>query len=251
MIVSWNVNKKIDALRHAIGYIDEEKSDDILLVSEVTPKMIKDISGELSKKSLALKISNQKANSYVAAIFKEDVYFDDSNLVSTAFEDFRNQIFVVHNNDMYIIGAHPPVIGVSLSSGTNFWDSLIELRRIMPKDIPAICVGDFNTYIPGTVNKRMMYRFMAEGFVDFWIEKGNVHNAEVFPEATTYVYVNRGKKHNERLDYVLVTGKDFDKLNKKYDMTVDHTVRVNGLSDHSAIILKEKTPETKKTGELK
>lgn len=62
---------------------------------------------------------------------------------------------------------------------------------------------------------------MSEGLIDVWIEKGNPHTKETF-EGT-------------RIDYVLMTGKDF--CNSKYEITIDDTIRKQGYSDHSAIIM--------------
>lgn len=192
------------------------------------------------------------ADFYTAAVCKKGAYTLDESFAAVAFEEYRNRVIVLHKTavrDMYIIGVHIPLNGNSGFSATNYWDSLIELRRIMPKDKPVICMGDLNTCEPGHYSKSRLYEFMSKGFVDFWTEKGYGHNAEAFPEAATYVQVDKktGKKTNERLDYVLVTGKDFAKLNIRYDIYTDssvlfidpvtHKERQDGLSDHSAIML--------------
>ena len=97
-------------------------------------------------------------------------------------------------------------------------------------------MGDFNTYETGRINKRRMYELMSYGLVDFWLEKGESNKRATFNAGT-------------RIDYVLVKDIDYSALAERYDMEID--VGNDPLSDHSAIILKEKTPETKKTGELK
>ena len=195
-------------------------------------------------------VSSPNAYSQTVAICKQGQYVHDETYLKyiiSKFPDYRNKIVTVHKNKdpkFRVVGVHIPD---QYSGGSVFYDSLINLHRKMPEDIPIFYVGDYNTFNANTFNKRKMYALMAEGLVDFWLEKGNVHNTEIFPEATTFVYVDKKKiKHNERLDYALVTGKDFKELNNKYEMTVDPFVRLNGLSDHSAIILKERTPETKK-----
>jgi endonuclease/exonuclease/phosphatase family metal-dependent hydrolase len=119
-----------------------------------------------------------------------------------------------------------PSNGHSDYAATSCWDSLISLYKNFPKELPVICVGDFNTYTAGRINKRRMYEFMSYGLVDFWLEKGKSHNTDTFNAGT-------------RIDYALVTDKDYSALAKKYDMEVDDSTRtgVEPLSDHSAIII--------------
>ncbi|EXM40134.1 hypothetical protein RASY3_06245 [Ruminococcus albus SY3] len=285
MITSWNVNEFCGGEKAAINCSDVKDrlsnqkqlnvffeqlmkylvdDNDVLLLHEFPYKRI-DGYEEFQKAFLSFLKENElepicplySGSSYfrsIAVVFKKsasyELCYDD--VVKLEFGSYRNRVIALRKKSEpteIIVGVHIPI-----SKSIDYWNSLILTHRKIMKNNPEyrfIYIGDMNTYKDGTVNKMKLTEFMDEGLKDFWLESGHSHNAEVYPDATTYVYVNRGKKHNERLDYVLVTGKDFDKLNKKYDMTVDHTVRVNGLSDHSAIILKEKTPETKKTGELK
>jgi hypothetical protein len=242
------------------SYLQNE--DDVLILQEV-PNMFFDNDSKRFKGicSARIKLKNHCDSKKIvmlfpvyarfsyartAVLFNKGQYIYDENYknnIVSAFPKYRNKIVAVHpaiDPDFRVVGMHIP------AGCSKFYDSLIALHRDMTEDIPTVYIGDLNTYHSETVNKRKLTEFMGEGLKDFWLESGHKHDAEDYPDATTYVH----NGINERLDYALVTVKGIDKLNNKYEMTVDHSVRINGLSDHSAIILKEKTPETKKTGEL-
>ena len=289
MITSWNVNgffgishytefqlkkgdseevkiqKKIAGNKHQKEILEKLKNQieqymencDLLLLSEIPHKDYEELYNDFREfcndKNWKFidNLYSGSANIETVAICKEDADYErcyDDDVVKMEFGSYRNRVIALRKKSEpteIIVGVHIPI-----NKSIDYWNSLILTHRKIMKNNPEyrfIYIGDMNTYKDGTVNKMKLTEFMDEGLKDFWLESGHKHDAEAYPDATTYVH----NGINERLDYVLVTGKDFDKLNKKYDMTVDHTVRVNGLSDHSAIILKEKTPETKKTGELK
>ncbi|MCR5021671.1 endonuclease/exonuclease/phosphatase family protein [Ruminococcus sp.] len=263
MITSWNVNEfcggeeaainisykekcniwKVNSSRYIekiISYLNNK--DDIVFINEF--KGVKSIVNTLENRyeMASYPIGNNKF--VTAAIFSKGAYkLYGEKILDEEFGSFRNRVIAVQRKDdptQIIFGIHIPTYDpTDKHTSIELWNSIIRVHRRLHEDNRSVIyIGDINTYIPGTVNKSKLYEFMSEGLVDFWIETGHDHNEHT-------------SNFNTRIDYALVTGKDFDKLNKKYDMTVDHTVRVNGLSDHSAIILKERTPETKKTGELK
>lgn len=180
---------------------------------------------------------------YTVAIFKKDSYtysdYYKDNLkytFKTPGGGYQNRVIGLiskEKTDEIIVGVHSKL---SEHECALYFDSLIRLHQKMPCDKSIIYLGDFNAFTPGRNNKRKLYEFMSEGLVDFWLENGKSNS-----DTTT--------NYDTRVDYVLVTDKDFNNLNKKYEMFIDDSVRLNGLSDHSAIILKERTPETKKTGD--
>lgn len=263
MIISWNVNKNASVAKYAINkYLPMpiknqlEPNDNLLILHEVPKADFNDLKNDSNYKDyLDIESPENKKNgrpdAVTIAVFYKGKYEVDETYkqcLLDIFESYNNRVIAVHKVGKYsetFVGVHCPENGIA-SGGTtviNFWDGLEKFHMSMKKwDKALIYLGDFNTYNPNTLNKRRMYRFMSYGLVDFWLEKGESHNKATY-------------NANTRIDYALVTDKDYSALAKKYDMEVnpDNIMEMIGpqLSDHSAIILKEKTPETKKTGELK
>lgn len=75
--------------------------------------------------------------------------------------------------------------------------------------------------MPDTVNKNKFYELISEDLIDVWIKKE--------------ILIQKKLLIRTKIDYVLMTGKDF--CNGKYEITIDNTVRKQGYSDHSAIIM--------------
>ena len=153
------------------------------------------------------------------AIFKKGAYKRSLTEIDKEFKQYANRIIALERTNAkteeMIIGLHIPM------DCKDYWDYLIAVHKELPKDKMIIYIGDLNTYMPGSINKNKFYELMSEGLIDVWIEKGNPHTKETF-EGT-------------RIDYVLMTGKDF--CNSKYEITIDDTIRKQGYSDHSAIIM--------------
>lgn len=153
------------------------------------------------------------------AIFKIGAYKRCSTAIDKEFKEYTNRIIALErtaaNTEELIVGLHIP------KDCKEYWDYLIEVHRKLPKDKRIIYAGDLNTYAPGTINKNKFYELLSEGLIDVWLEMGNVHTKETFA--------------NTRIDYVLMTGKDFD--NSKYEVVIDDIIRKQGYSDHSAIII--------------
>ena len=139
--------------------------------------------------------------------------------VYSVFENYLNRIIVVHSQkkDKLIVGIHIPM------NCAEYWDSLIKLHSLLPKDRPIIYIGDINTFKPNTINKRKMYEFMSKGLVDFWLEKGKTHTEQTF-------------KDGSRLDYVFITGKHCNKYRFEVH-NYDNKEVMGELSDHSALML--------------
>lgn len=167
-----------------------------------------------------LKPSEDDAFFITVAIFKKGAYRKFSNIIEKTFTEYANRIIVLertaeHSNEI-IIGLHIP------AKCEVFWNNLIAFHEKLPEDKRIIYIGDLNTYDPDTINKKKFYEFLSKGLVDVWIENGNSHTKETF-------------EGNTRIDYVLMTGKDFCK--GKYKITIDDTIRKQEYSDHSAIIM--------------
>lgn len=156
------------------------------------------------------------------AIFKNGAYKKLANTVEKTFSNYGNRIValegVADNSNEIIVGLHIP------ANCREFWENLIALHEKLPQDKKIIYVGDFNTYSPDTENKIMFDKFLLRGIVDVWVEKGNPNTKSTFVG-------------NTRIDYVLMTAKDFYK--GKYEIKIDDSIRDNGYSDHSAIMLLE------------
>ena len=154
------------------------------------------------------------------AIFKKGAYKRSSTEIYNEFKEYHNRIIALERtnakNEEIIIGLHIPM------DCKDYWDYLIAVHKKLPKDKRIIYIGDLNTYMPDTINKNKFYELLSEGLIDVWIEKGNPHTKETFDADT-------------RIDYVLMTGKDF--CNSKYEIIIDDTIRKQGYSDHSAIIM--------------
>ena len=175
------------------------------------------------------------------AICQKNTYvrcFDD--LIEMEFDSYKNRVICLckksekSNPTEVIIGVHSPT-----QKSITFWNSLILTHQHIVKKYPEcriIYIGDMNVNLnkPNEVNtKKMAEEFMSEGLVDLWRESGKSHKEATF-------------NANTRIDYALITEKDAD----KYEITAYHDIRTKyKLSDHSAIILKERTPEMKKTGD--
>lgn len=175
------------------------------------------------------------------AICQKNTYvrcFDD--LIEMEFDSYKNRVICLckkserSNPTEVIIGVHSPT-----KKSITFWNSLILTHQHIVKKYPEcriIYIGDMNVNLnkPDEVNtKKMAEEFMSEGLVDLWLKSGKSQKEATF-------------NANTRIDYALITEKDAD----KYEITADHDIRtIDMLSDHSAIILKERTPEMKKTGD--
>ena len=239
MITSWNVGSFKGDRSKITAYISENinTEDDLVILHEVTPAGYKFMSEKLSDKFEILSPiipENTSPRFFTAAVCQKGAYVLDEtykNNVLCVFEEYSNRVTVLcraAKKDMTVVGVHIPINGNSGYGETNYWESLMRLHDMLPKDKALIYAGDFNTYSPGTVNKRKLYELMSKGLVDFWLECGGCHNFPTYEKGT-------------RIDLMLVSGKHFDELSEKYVMQIDDTVMKNKLSDHSAIILKEKT----------
>ncbi len=168
-----------------------------------------------------LKPSTDNTFFTTVAIFKKGAYKKSSNdIIKKIFIQYAHRIIAlertVHNSKDIIIGLHIPI------DGEDFWNYLRTVHKKLDKNKRIIYVGDLNTYEPNTINKNHFYKFLSEGLIDVWLENGNPHTKETFDGKT-------------RIDYVLMTGKDF--CNSKYEITIDDTIREQGYSDHSSIIM--------------
>ena len=249
MIVSLNVKQNlISAERYIKKQLNEKffTENDLIVFQELPyrhggkkTKRREKFEGFLEKNALELLESPfipDGTDFQTAVVCKKGAYVrvkSYEDCLTVCFEEYCGRVIAVEKAnapDIRIIGVHMPTNGHSDYAATSCWDSLISLYKRFPKELPVICVGDFNTYEAGRINKRRMYEFMSYGLVDFWLEKGHSHNRATF---------NSGA----RIDYALVTDKDYSALAEKYDMEVDDSTREGDkpLSDHSAIILREKT----------
>ncbi|HCJ41474.1 hypothetical protein [uncultured Ruminococcus sp.] len=175
------------------------------------------------------------------AICQKNTYvrcFDD--LIEMEFDSYKNRVICLckksekSNPTEVIIGVHSPT-----QKSITFWNSLILTHQHIVNKYPEcriIYIGDMNVNLdkPDEVNtKKMAEEFMSEGLADLWLKSGKSQKEATF-------------NANTCIDYALITEKDAD----KYEITADHDIRTKDkLSDHSAIILKERTPEMKKTGD--
>ena len=249
-----NTNKKMsdEFLKPIFTQIDKylQNDDDVLILQEVPYKFFDNdkkkfeenpcLAHEKIKKycygkgyDILFPFKSPDSYSQTVAVFKKGQYdYDETYLeyVEGKFKKYRNKIIAVckkGKKDLRVVGVHIPM------NSAEFYDSLIALHRKMPEDIPIFYIGDYNTFDANTVNERKMFAFMSEGLVDLWLKSGKSHKEATFNADT-------------RIDYALITEKDAD----KYEITADHDIRTKDkLSDHSAIILKERTPEMKKTGD--
>lgn len=154
------------------------------------------------------------------AIFNSGTYKRCTSIIDSEFKNFANRIIALERTttkiEEMIIGLHIP------EDCNDYWNYLMAVHQKFPKNKRIIYVGDLNTYKPGTINKNKFYELLSKGLIDVWLEKGNAHTKETFDA-------------NTRIDYVLITGKNF--CNCKYEITIDDDVRKEGYSDHSAIII--------------
>lgn len=256
MITSWNVNQflkqadwgdlttpekneiweenKTHYFKCIMRYLSEK--EDLLILHEVPDKrrnhILKELKSFCTVHELEIIEPIGTAGYFkTIAICRKDTYrrcsYYDADLFVTPDGDaiYSNRIVAVEHvssPDEIIIGLHIPVDAKEL------WKCLRKAHRKLLKgrnEKTIIYAGDLNTFVPGTVNKRMLYRFMAEGLVDVWLEKGKPH--------TRPTYMHNGTP--ERLDYILMTGKDFS--SDKIDIEIEDKVREDGYSDHSAITL--------------
>lgn len=267
MITSWNVNqffgadnwtkltddeklgywKNKDYMQKAFDFILSKlaKHDDLVILNEVPNTKQKNY--DVFKKQFTAFYKKNKLTvieplncpaSYgkTVAICQNGSYeqcYDE--IIDLEFGSYRNRILAVRGSacpQEIVFGVHIPIYESSKQpNSVALWNSLILThRKISEKGNRIIYIGDINTYQLGTVNKNKLIEFMSEGLVDFWLEKGHSHNRATF---------NSGA----RIDYALVTDKDYSALAKKYDMEIDDSTREGDkpLSDHSAIILREKT----------
>jgi len=155
------------------------------------------------------------------AVFKKRVYGRASTCIEAMFKNYANRIVALERtadkNAGIIVGVHVP------KDCKEYWDSLISVHQKLPENKRIIYIGDLNTYIPGTTNKNNLYRLLSKGLIDIWLETGGTHTRETYDM-------------HMRIDYALMTGKDFDNMKPK--MVIDDTIRYQGYSDHSAIMLK-------------
>lgn len=244
---SWTDFQGKEKLKHTIqekllkdyyyAYITRHLKDekDLIVLQEVPYKDIDIYSNKISKIYLALKkfcqennfeiLKAPEKNAYfiTLAIFKKGAYEECSNIIENHFNDYRNRIVALQkaeNPDELIIGLHIP------KNCEKFWNMLISLHENLPKDKKVTYIGDLNTYAPNTINKNKFYEFLSNGIVDLWLENGNSHTKETSNYLT-------------RIDYALITAKDFSE--GKYKITIDDAIRLQGYSDHSAIILQTKS----------
>lgn len=258
MLTSWNVNqflekeswdklkgqesKKIEIWERAKDYYFSFiknhilTKDDLLILHEVP--FNKEDSERIVYKELEqfcadnefeiLPTPNEKQCHFkTVAIFKKGAYKTEATYGSMKFTDYANRIIAVEKVgtefDEIIIGLHIPVACDIL------WNNVISLHKKLPKNKRIIYAGDFNTYISGTDNKNAFYKLLSEGLVDVWLEKGNPHTKET--------YIKKTSDEKARLDYILMTGKDFYERSCNINISVDDTVRYQGYSDHSALVL--------------
>lgn len=167
------------------------------------------------------------------AVFKKGAYETEPTFHHMTFDSYANRIIAVKRKgeeyDEIIVGLHIPVLKKivryeSFEEYEEFWKNLISLHEKFPKNKRIIYVGDLNTYDPGTFNKNKLHKLMSKGVVDVWLEKGNRHEKETCDS-------------QRRIDYVLMTSKDFYERSCNINLEVDDAVRHQGYSDHSALVL--------------
>ncbi|MBQ8966906.1 endonuclease/exonuclease/phosphatase family protein [Ruminococcus sp.] len=200
-----------------------------------------------------------KTHFQTLAIFMEGKYeynetYTNNVEIKFAFNGtgFRNRILALNPKNKkseIICGVHVPP---DEKECPVYYESLIGLHNKFKeaKAKTIYYIGDFNAFLPNKINKRKMHDLMALGLEDYWLATGNSNNSptHLFGERIDYVLAYRNSRFKNLEDY--------QKYFNKYEMTVDpKDIADKGnrkeslLSDHSAIILKERTPEMKKTGD--
>ena len=128
------------------------------------------------------------------------------------------------------------VVGVYLPVGAQkipYWEAIVQAAGA--PGAPDVFIGDFNT---GTndldkdpkgspyVAPEFMDRISDVGFVDLWRAR---HPAE-----REYTWFSTPRKNGFRLDHAFGSG-DFNR--RLESCRYDHMPRVNGISDHSALVV--------------
>ena len=168
---------------------------------------------------LEMLISDSDETSFfiTIAICKKDKY----ELYDTGFKSYKRRVVLLEKK----LNPEEIIIGVHAKDG-EYWEQLINLFVAQNNDYgqkKIIIIGDFNVFVPGTIQKKFFYQLLSKGLFDVWIEMGNSN--------LDSTYVKNGVR--TRIDYAIVSDNGYN----CYNMFKDDSVRLLGHSDHSAIIL--------------
>lgn len=217
-------------LLHEVPYVSEEE---YLFKGEIKYKRSNKIT--LAYKNLIQNI-NSVEYEVIEPVTEETAYFRSiaickkgaycltlTDEINSIFKKYQNRIVCIEstNNKKEAI-----VIGVHIPKDKDFWCYIENMIDKIPNKKMVICGGDFNTYYPDTERKKNFFKLLNKGFVDVWIEKGNLNETPTF-EADT------------RIDYFLISSNNFNQAD--WEMSIDDDVRKKfSYSDHSAIMLSTK-----------
>lgn len=226
-IVSWNIrqgaSKRIPEVIRSI----DQWAPDIVLLQECRASSFSDL--------------HQTLNSH----------FSTAVLAAPVLDPHHNQIAVVSNQPLLVdpIGEHGRI---QIIRGSRFVYDILSVHipnpgdRVQPGQVwseieshsslsvgrASFIAGDFNTCLPsdGTggalKNRARLRRLLDLGWVDAW-RYFNQDKSE-------YTFQNPTHKTEFRIDYFFASPSALDLVKS---CRLDHTVRLEGVSDHSAFIL--------------
>lgn len=199
-------------------------------------------------------------NNIDKALFRTLAISKDSNIQITGFSQKYGvkkwaryiELCAVNNGhkEINILGVHVPTTRYTdenrykavdiktIEEKSYFWSN-IHLYAQEYKDKNAIIIGDFNTFLPGDSENATATSYLKNnlnilknvGYYDAWREKNGLSKSEY----TWFYYNEKYKtKSGRRLDYAFISKPLKEYLGKAYH---DHTIRANGISDHSAILI--------------
>lgn len=228
--ISEHLVKEEDLLLlHEVPYVKEVEyvncagGTDYKKSSEVS-EVYKEFEQYCKENDLEIQVPFTEDSSFfrTIAVFQKGAYRRIPIHTDEIFQERRNRILVLERAETdgaVIVGVHIP------SDDRKYWDSLMALHQKLPVGRMILYVGDLNTYKPGTINQKKFSQFLSRGLVDVWLKKG--YN----PAKETYVSPESGSP--ARLDYVLMTEKDFE--DAQCEIRIEDAVREQGYSDHSAV----------------
>ena len=134
--------------------------------------------------------------------------------------DYRNgREYAIKVGEYIICGIHIPP-----NYDKDYWEKIIEFYEKWSKD-SVMLIGDFNTYIEGTDNKKRFNEIIMQGAIDVWIK---FENSDSTPTE---------KKYGGRLDYVIVSPNMYKAV---VSMEVNSNIMEENISDHAALIIELK-----------